>query len=51
VREWVLNSFQNAMPPQVAARALAPIAANLKHEDARKAVSELLSRPSQKPGR
>jgi HEAT repeat protein len=48
VREWVLNAFRNAMPPQVAARALQPIAANLKHEDAKKAVSEILKPASDK---
>jgi aminopeptidase N len=42
VRQWVLNAFPNAIPPQVAARALQPIAANLKHEDAKKAVAGLL---------
>jgi hypothetical protein len=52
VREWVLNAFQNAMPPQVAARALQPIAASLKHEDAKKAVEELLKPATgQQPGR
>jgi aminopeptidase N len=52
VREWVLNAFQNAMPRQVAARALQPVVGSLKHEDARKAVEELLKPASgQQPGR
>jgi HEAT repeat protein len=46
VREWVLNAFRNAMPRQVAARALQPVVGNLKHEDAKKAVSELLKQQS-----
>ncbi len=46
VREWVLDAFRNAMPPQVAARALRPVVGNLKHEDAKKAVSELLKQQS-----
>jgi hypothetical protein len=52
VREWVLNAFQNAMPRQVAARALQPVVGSLKHEDARTAVEELLKPASgQQPGR
>ncbi len=43
VREWVLAAFQRGMPRPAAVAALQPVANTLKHDDARKAVADLLS--------
>ncbi len=43
VRQWVLAAFQRGMPRPAAVAALQPVANTLKHDDARKAVADLLS--------
>jgi aminopeptidase N len=43
VREWIFNAFRNAMPRAVAAKALTPVAAALKHADTRDAVQKYLA--------
>jgi aminopeptidase N len=45
VRQWVLAAFRNGLPREAAVHALQPVAATLKHEDVKQAVSELLQAP------